>query len=26
MTERMMADLDKELERSMRQYLAAYLR
>ncbi|MCK6453882.1 MAG: hypothetical protein L6R19_23955 [Alphaproteobacteria bacterium] len=26
MTERMMAELDKELERSMRQYLAAYLR
>ncbi|MCC6467536.1 MAG: hypothetical protein IT563_04385 [Alphaproteobacteria bacterium] len=26
MTERLMADLDKELERSMRQYLAVYLR
>jgi len=26
MTERMMAELDKELERSMRQYLAAYIR
>ena len=26
MTERMMGELDKELERSMRQYLAAYLR
>ncbi len=26
MTERLMADLDKELERSMRQYLSAYLR
>jgi hypothetical protein len=26
MTEKLMADLDKELERSMRQYLAAYLR
>lgn len=26
MTERLMADLDKELERSMRQYLAPYLR
>jgi len=26
MTEKLMADLDKELERSMRQYLAAYLK
>lgn len=26
MTERMMAELDKELERSMRQYLAGYIR
>jgi hypothetical protein len=26
MTERMMGELDKELERSMRQYLAAYMR
>ena len=26
MTERLMADLDKELERSMRQYLSAYIR
>ncbi|MCC7049288.1 MAG: hypothetical protein IT562_21430 [Alphaproteobacteria bacterium] len=26
MTEKLMADLDKELERSMRQYLAVYLR